>query len=538
MAARLQAKFPSICRDITTFEHRLDNFINDYFDDYDQQLQGSNFLRAVLLHIAQSNVDRAREVKDLVSCWMATNTEAFALLGPEHRVEHVFTKEDIEEHEMGLLEETLTQIQDEKRLQEQHRLMLHEHREPIFSQSPNFTTFPPQPPDFPTLRVTSNPENSHLGKWQGPIYQIPPLVGQYPTQQARYPQQQPNQSTEVLEHIHTGSMNLGDFHSEPTMNSFNPPSMDYNMAIPSRGLPGSFSYAPQPRVSLPKGQRNYNSCALPRGKKNPAKKSSDDARKAGYGGSSRRLSSNCGSSAHISVPQMVESPQSIEPLLEGQFSNMQIGPAFPGGVQVNHPNRYVTNPFLDQPKGIMVQDGAPPMADRGQGPQYTEPYRPVQAQASSTQNLKPRVSGRYISNLGPGSQDIVNLTASDDHWPPHPSEADNGQPQPQQAPRHTEDRASQRMAREHLKGTRIWIGNIPKDFDRAMILRMLSPCRRLQGITDPKAPLQGSRIHTYVYAKYVSSNSNHQMCHTDYICKFLCPGRGGRSFGSPTPDHF
>lgn len=122
MAARLQAQFPAICRNITTFDHRDDSYVYDYFDEYDQQLQGQDFLRSVLLHIAQSNAIRAREVQDLLSRWMATNAEAFALLGPEHLVEHVFTKEDIEQYEMGLLEETLILLQHAAAFQNEVRL--------------------------------------------------------------------------------------------------------------------------------------------------------------------------------------------------------------------------------------------------------------------------------------------------------------------------------------------------------------------------------------------------------------------------------
>lgn len=501
MAARLQSQFPAICRNIITFDHRDGDYVSDYFDDYDQQVQGTEFLRAVLVHIAQSNAMRAREVQDLLSRWMATNTEAFALLGPEHLVEHVFTREDIEQYEMGLLEETLRQIQhaaalrDEVSLQEQYQPVLHEARGSIFSQAPMFTNIPPQQPHISNPRVTSNQEKSQVRQRQGPARQIPPFMNQFPIPRGRYPQQRLTPSTEVLENIHPGSTNRGDFHSDPTMNTFNLPHIDYNVAIPSQGLSGPFSYASLPRVSLSERQRVHNPGAQPRGKKNPAKKSSDDARKAVHGGSSRRHSSICRSSDYFGVPHLAESPTYIDTLPEDQVSNLQIGPAFWGGVHVSGP---MTNALLDQAEGVMVQDGPLRVADSDHGPQ--RPHRPTQAQGSNLQTLDPHICGRQTPNVHLASQDLVNLTANDDRWPRHPFEGDHGQLQPEQALIHIETRASQRMEPEYLIGNRIYVGNIPIAFNRAMIEGLLKPCRGLQSFVGPRIKSQKSNVYTYVFA--------------------------------------
>lgn len=485
MAAKLQAQFPTICRNITTFGHRGDAYVNDYFDEYDQQLQGQGFLRAVLLHIAHSNATRAREVQDLSSRWMATNTDAFALLGPEHLVEHVFTKEDIEQYEMGLLVETLILLQhaaafqNAVRLQEQHQPVLHEYGESVLSREPNLTKISSQRPALPTSRV------------------IPPPVNRYPTPQGRYPQQRLTSSTEVLEHTNLGSTNRGDFHSDSTTNTFNSPYMNYNMAIPSLGLPGPFSYGSLPRVSLSERQRNYNSIAQPKGKKNPAKKSTDDARKAGQGGSSRRQSSKRRISENFGVLHLVESPPSINPLREDQFTLMQIGPAFQGGVRSGH----TVTDSLGRPEGVMLQDGPLRIADSGQGPQYTEPHHSTQAHEFNMHTLDPHAFGRQTPNTQPALQDPVNLAASDGVGPRHPSEADHGQLQHQQASKYNETRASKWVEREYLRGNKIWVGNIPIAFKKSMVEELLEPCRGLQRIVEPRTPSQGSNVHTYVFAQ-------------------------------------
>lgn len=525
MAARLQAQFPAICKNITTFDHRTDNYVNDYFDDYDQHLQGTDFLRAVLLHIAQCNALRARKVQDLLSRWKATNTEAFALLGPEHSVEHVFTTEDIEQYEMGLLEETLMQIQQaaalqsDFRLQEQHHPTLHGYTDSVLSQVPDSTTIPSQLPGFPTLRVTSNPEKSQARQWQEPTGQISQPFIQFPTLQGRYPQQRLPSSAVVMEH-HLESTNHGELYSDPTMNILNSPYVDHGVAIPFWGLPSSYSYGSHNRGSLPERQRNYNSGAPPKGKKNPAKKSSDDARKPGSGGSSRRQSSNRRSSENYCVPVLAESLPFSRPLCEGEVPNMQIGPASQNGVRFGHP---VINPHLSQPEGVMVQGGSLRTVDSGQDPQYRRPQHPIQAHGFNMQPLGPRAFGYQTAYCEPASQVPANLTAGD-RLPRQTSVTDNRQLQHQQAPVQIETRVGKRMERERVTGTKIWVGHIPTAFNKAMIEDLLKPCRGLQSFIEPRTSSQKSNTYTCVFAMYVSFHSIHHSHRTNDFDQFRYPG--------------
>lgn len=106
MTAKLQAEFPAVCKAITTPTPR----VGDYFDGYDQELHGFEFLRAVLLHIVTINTDHARRAQDYVGRWIATNSEAFAMLTPEHMLEHLFTEEDINEYGKDFLGEATVRI--------------------------------------------------------------------------------------------------------------------------------------------------------------------------------------------------------------------------------------------------------------------------------------------------------------------------------------------------------------------------------------------------------------------------------------------
>ena len=112
MTTRLFDEFPEICKALTTFTPQVD----DYFDGYDQELHGYEFLRVMLLRIVAINAGRARDTQDYVRRWMATNREAFAMLTAEHTQEHLFSEEDVQEHGKEFLGGAAVQI---KRLKEQ-----------------------------------------------------------------------------------------------------------------------------------------------------------------------------------------------------------------------------------------------------------------------------------------------------------------------------------------------------------------------------------------------------------------------------------
>ena len=106
MTAKLIADFPSICKAINTIPPRVD----DYFDGYDQELHGFEFLRAVLLHIAATNAAYRRRVQDYVRRWVAANEEAFSFLTQEHTFKHLFTEKDINEYGKDFLGDAIAEI--------------------------------------------------------------------------------------------------------------------------------------------------------------------------------------------------------------------------------------------------------------------------------------------------------------------------------------------------------------------------------------------------------------------------------------------
>lgn len=473
MAANLKTQFPGICKGIT-----MDINVYDYFDHYDQQLHGSEFLRAVLHYIADSNAIKAGEAQDLARRWMATNKETFALLGPEHLAEHLFTEEDKSEYETEVLEDAWKEIQ---------------HQRQTLTQMPTFNLLPSDRPALPTSRVTSNPEHTQIRQRPGLLREIPPSpFSHFPFQQGRRPQSRFTRNAETLEHIHPGSTNRGDFHGDPLMGAF-PPSMGYNMAnmaVPSRGLPGPFSYLPQPRVPLPERRKNHDYNVQPKSKRNPTKRSSDDVRRGSYGSSSHRQSSNHGYSIH-GATQLAQSPQPLAPFHQGQTTSLQIGAAFPGDA---NQGRHMSNRSPGQHAQAMVLHGLP------EGSQQFGHHPPIQAQEAGNQSMDPYTFGHQFNQLQPLHQNPLNVTVGEHHFPSS-TKANDSRPQSHQAPRQFEKRGSPRRGREYSKDSRIWIGNIPRDFDRHQIERLLQPCRGLQEIIEPKISLPPDHKSRYIFAQ-------------------------------------
>ena len=106
IAAKWQQEYPDICKGITT----LSPLVEDYFDSYDQEFQGYEFLRAVLRHIAEGNISRSKEIQEYAQRWVSCNSQAFLMLQPEHTADQMFVSDDIDCYGRDFIDEAFVQI--------------------------------------------------------------------------------------------------------------------------------------------------------------------------------------------------------------------------------------------------------------------------------------------------------------------------------------------------------------------------------------------------------------------------------------------
>ena len=277
MVADLQHKFPGICRKVKRPVAYTDLY--EWFDHRDAHVHGVSFLLSVLSHIGLENQGR---LLDYVTRWRTTNAEAFLMVLPGHGIEHLFTPEDIEEYSIEFMTDALMEIKrvqaiekEEQRvqIQEQHAQMSKDQRVLVAPQisarnSGDFLRAP---------RATSNPERHPFQFQPDHRRQFPPPHGQLHLPTRHLPLPRLSADTKLLEYITPGSTSRGDFHSDPSDSIARPCPIKFT-ALPSRGAPGPYSYVHGPAIALDERQRNFSG-NMPRSKRNPKKKSSDDARR-------------------------------------------------------------------------------------------------------------------------------------------------------------------------------------------------------------------------------------------------------------------
>lgn len=101
----LQAKYPAQCKAIKAPATRL----YDYFDYYDQQLHGADFLRHVIDTICVRNLARRKAVLDYAQDWAQMNPMAFEFVLAYGL--NAFAEDDVAEYGEEFLQEALEELQ-------------------------------------------------------------------------------------------------------------------------------------------------------------------------------------------------------------------------------------------------------------------------------------------------------------------------------------------------------------------------------------------------------------------------------------------
>lgn len=408
-------------------------------------------------------------------------------------------------------------------------------------------------------RASSNPESSLSQSQGGPFRRLPGSPGQISAPQSHLPLQRLTPSTEVLEHIHPGSTSRGDFHSDPTahnaMDSDASAPPDNYIVIPSRGLPGPFTYRPLPSTTQPVPLLNRVGTFdgnLPKGKKNPQKKSSDDARIVSNSGNGPLEASHGANNQrpltlqNAPPPFYSQSPEAIP--LAPEFHPDSAAVPYSGNFQVNLPQsrisgdrletvghpphsgqipmqpamggrlRELTNPYaqpahelqgpMQDPRPTMLTLSIPPNLQHqettAKGHLFEEHsgFLSTQARPRFPQPLEPHAFGYQLPDCRIEAEDrrtpdLENqrpALASTSNAGQSPTSGISGRSLANETPR-----------RSVPEGCTIWIGGLPQEFDRAAVTHLLEPCRGLVYVSEPRVSTTSRDLmkRSYVFAEYV-----------------------------------
>ena len=418
---------------------------------------------------------------------------------------------------------------------------------------------PPARPPFPMnsssakgMRTSSNPERGQTHPQGGSPRNLPGPPGQIPAPHSHFPLPRFTSSTEVLEHIHPGSTSRGDFHSDltaqNTIDTYNSGPPNNYIAIPSRGLPGPFGYQqilPQNQpvpLSNPSGIVDRN---LPKGKRNPKKKSSDDARMATSTENGPRQVSNAaypkGSfpSRNLQMPFNPQSPPLVQEVrlfskgvpYSGNYHHSTLPPGHYSGnwqAPFRHPpyiGQAPTQPIMEGhelPASNPFQPSALDLHGFPQDPRPSVASLPISGNmqhqvASATEQLFEESAGLVTSHMQSRISQPIDPHAFGQQPPDRRSDAQHqhdhvrelqrpalapvpnaGQSQFPGNPEHS--RASEISRRSVQENCRIWIGGIPNEFDKVAVMGLLRPCRGLFDVTMPKLPSTSKTRNNYSYA--------------------------------------
>ena len=430
---------------------------------------------------------------------------------------------------------------------------MHSQRSFTQSQAPARLPFPINVSAAQGMRASSNPEHGQPQPQGGLVRHLPGPPGQFPAPQVRLPLQRHTPSTEVLEHIHPGSTSRGDFHSDPTahnaMDTYTCGPPNNYVATPSRGLPGPFSYRSLPPPTQPVPLMNRVGTfdgKLTKGKRNPKKKSSDDARMV-----SKQTFAPQNAPQNTQMPFHPRSPDAMPQVQElhpssgavpyaGNYNHPNLPPGYQlgnGSEPFNHPSHHrqvpmqpamrghshvVSNPCSPTAHGLQGSPQDPrsivptfPLPTNTQHPGATAKGQLCEGNAAFTstpvrphisQPLDPHAFGHQLPDRRMDSRDRQDPVLDFQRAALAPM-SNTGQPRFPGTPGLL--RVNEVPSHSVREGCTIWIGGLPNEFDKAAVMALLIPCRGIVNVSEPResSPSKYPINRSYAFAEYVLPNS-------------------------------
>ena len=441
------------------------------------------------------------------------------------------------------------------RIQQERDRIAAEHRDLIHSQSRAYG--PPSVSQNPQAVPDPEPNQNHHRR--GPVRTSRP--DKFPSQQGVFRQGDLRPQTRMQGHVNYGSSHRPSAHIEhPVLPIAAYPSLNMasNVPVPPTGYPSAQNYGFQPHAPVSYAHHDHKDFQ-PKGKRNPVKRSSDDARRSSseaggkpqsYG---RRRSSQLDSSHFVQSPQPMFSSIQLPvdpsqphfypwdsmtgPAQGGQQQRKMIEPgpldmqtAVSSGnyaqltlknSQINQTASITNDASTSQSKQDVSQAGLPttaasPPGSGNSGPQDDKLDQDLKIGKTmqSTVSQVVEQSGRSFDLHAFGHQLLnvqssfpeVRSTASEIEKPAYLSRAGQDQFGARQTPRRSKKQRSPRKDDEHVKGLSIFIGGLPNEISKTTVRQMLEPC---QGLADTTTPRFGARkdpntpFSFYVFAEYV-----------------------------------
>ncbi len=338
--------------------------------------------------------------------------------------------------------------------------------------------------------------------------------------------------------------------------SSGPPS-DY-VAIPSQGLPGPFSYRSSPPLSQPVPLLNRVGTFdgnLPRGKKNPKKQSSDDARMVS---NTENQASNGANPEQPFAPQNTQllfHPRPLDAMPQvqelhpssgaGPYAGNYYHPNLLRGHQsgngpepFDHPSHHrqgLMQPAMEGRPQVVSNPYSPPthkLEGPNQDPRSTVPNLPI---PTNTQHpgttakgvLYKENTGFASTQVGPHISQPLDPHAFGHQLPNRQMDAQGRQDpvpgiqraalapilnagQPQFLGTPGRSRVNEAPRNPVHEGCTIWIGGLPIELDKSALMTLLRPCRGLINVSRPRespSPSHNRINRSYAFAEYVLPNS-------------------------------
>ncbi|KAK4696943.1 hypothetical protein P7C71_g1062, partial [Lecanoromycetidae sp. Uapishka_2] len=514
MVAKYQREYPAFCKTIT--HPIMPSDLYDYFDAEGIHKHGSSFLVEVLRQIASNNAsqqiklqrefqNRQNDVADFARRWVNTNGEAFFYLNQpvtaDYGIKELFTEEDIKGHAEDFLSEVAIKIKHMRLMEVQTE----EQRDQ--AQGDHATRSQQQHEQVNTNRTI-------LSEFQGGL--------------PRYPS---NQNTPVFsapEHLQrdprsqSNMLRLGNFSDSPADRRMSSTGNAHNamigglMNMPPPGHPVPFAFnnpyqmyhiGPPPMTSR---QATYDGNSIPRGKKNPTKRMSDDARRgsntstSGRSSFSRRPSSNrqqmrspeifhpfpgpqaqplfpnpqaSGPIWHSNTQQQLRRVENLPPTpsLHASAQQPQVGVQYHAQGQVHDPYPIVPDTAIGPGSSITNLHGSMPEPAVEDGAQNILPST-GQATAQTETVVDPNSFGDRLSVSFSELAGPDNLELDPQKTTPGPS-PNTGQGGAQCTPE---------RSIPVTENCKIWIGGLPKGISQTEIEEVLRQCPGFVDISGPK----------------------------------------------------